>query len=308
MVTSLIAKKNRISIGSIVSLVLVLAVVGAISGGIGAMLGYERGLDEASPEMLTKLELLQQNLNEDRQAVMKAQARAEDELDALAARLGSIQAQVMRLEAVGEHLVGVADLDESEFIFGQEPGIGGLDNGSDGESESGIRLLAELDNFEALLKQQEYQLTLLEEVLMNKDVLREIMPSGLPVNKGGWISSGFGSRIHPISGKRKMHLGVDFPGRRGTEILAVAPGVVTKSKYVSGYGYMIEIRHADGYLTRYAHNSKLLVGEGDLIEKGEKIALMGSTGSATGTHLHFEVRKDGVAVNPKKFIKHVDKS
>ena len=279
----------------------------ALSGMIGGGVGYYLGVDQPSPEALVKIEELRQQVRDDRADVLSAQAKAEDELDALALRIGTIQAQMLRLDAVGERLVTVAGLDKEEFLFGENLGIGGLDSGLDGKTESAVKMLTQLENYESLLKKQETQLSFLEDILINKDVLKDVLPSGLPV-EGGWISSGFGSRIHPVSGKRKAHLGVDFPGKKGTEILSVAPGVVIKSERVSGYGNLVEIRHAEGYTTRYAHNSKLLVKEGDLVEKGQAVALMGATGVVTGTHLHFEVRKNGTPVNPKKYFELTKKS
>lgn len=306
MLTALTRKLNHPCVRGPKAMVITICMI-ALSGIIGGGVGYYMGVDRPSPEALTQIEELKSLVRADRAEVLSAQARAEDELDAMALRLGMIQAQMMRLDAVGERLVGVAGLDKEEFLFGEDIGVGGVDAGIDGQTESAAKLLAELENLESLLKQQEQQLGLLEDVLINKDVLKEVLPSGSPV-KNGWISSGFGSRIHPVSGKRKAHLGVDFPGKKGSEILSVAPGVVIKSKRVSGYGNLVEIRHAEGYTTRYAHNSKLLVKEGDLVEKGQTIALMGATGVVTGTHLHFEVRKNGNAVNPKKFLKLADKS
>lgn len=305
MLTALTRKLNHPCVRGPKALVMTIALV-VLSGVVGGGVGFYIGTDSPSPEAMSRINELKQLVRSDRAEVLSAQARAEDELDALAVRLGTIQAQVMRLDAVGERLVNLAGLDKDEFLFNEELGIGGIDLGDDGQTESPVHLLAELDNFEGILKQQEYQLTLLEEVLMNRDILKDVLPSGLPV-ENGWISSGFGSRIHPVSGKRKPHLGVDFPGKKGTKIYAVAPGVVIKSEKVSGYGNMVEIRHAEGYTTRYAHASKLLVNEGDLVEKDQEIALMGATGVVTGTHLHFEVRKDGSPINPKQFFDENDK-
>ena len=305
MLTALHQKINNprlLHSGFFVRAALVLLLVAFASGAGGFYAGYV----QPQKSSLVAVDALHHQLTQDRQYLLDTQTRVEAELDALALRLGSIQAQMTRLDALGERLVGIAGLDDSEFVFGDTPGLGDLSRGEDGETVSATQLLNDIDRFSRQLVMQEQQLDLLEDILVSQGVSRSAVPSLLPVRKG-WISSNFGSRIHPISGRRKMHEGIDIPGRRGTEILAAAPGVVIKSEYDSGgYGNLVEIRHADGYVTKYAHNSKLLTEPGQYVERGEVIALMGSTGISTGTHLHFEVHKNGAPINPRSYIENLN--
>ncbi|MEN8175073.1 MAG: M23 family metallopeptidase [Pseudomonadota bacterium] len=227
---------------------------------------------------------------------------AEDNLDALAMRLARLQAGMMRVDALGQHLVKLSDLDSREFDFDEPPAMGGPDSDATAQTASASSLVAGIDALEHLLVQRRDQLTFLEEWLMTNQLKKEVFPSGVPVEEG-WVSSGYGWRIHPITGKEHLHGGVDFPGDRGDEILAVAAGVVTRSERDGAYGNLVEIRHADGISTRYAHNNANLVKKGDMVDKGQVIALLGSSGRSTGPHVHFEVRKDGKTLNPKKYIK-----
>jgi murein DD-endopeptidase MepM/ murein hydrolase activator NlpD len=225
----------------------------------------------------------------------------EAEMDALALRIGSLRAHLLRLNALGERLVDVGKLDAQEFDFTTEPAQGGLDE-ADAESVSMPELESELERLSQAFADREHKLNLLEEMLSRRDVREQVIPSGRPL-KRGFISSTFGRRTDPFTGKKKYHKGIDFVGKRGSEVLAVAAGVVTKAERESGYGNMVEIRHADGYITRYAHNQENLVTAGDRVEKGEPIAMLGSTGRSSGPHVHFEVRRNGKIINPARFIK-----
>jgi len=137
---------------------------------------------------------------------------------------------------------------------------------------------------------------------MNQDLNDRVYPQGRPVSSG-WISSYFGKRTDPFTGKSANHTGIDFAGKAGAEVVAVADGVVTWSADRYGYGIMVEINHGNGYSTRYAHNSENLVVVGDEVKKGQAVARMGETGRATGPNLHFEVLKSGRRVNPVNFIR-----
>ena len=163
-------------------------------------------------------------------------------------------------------------------------------------------LLSEMDSLDDTLHDQEQQLMVLEGLLLNRKLHDRVYPQGRPV-RSGWMSSHFGRRTDPFTGKSAWHRGVDFAGRAGTEIVAVADGVVTYSGERSGYGNMVEINHGNGYVTRYAHNVDNLVAVGDAVEQGQSIALMGSTGRATGPNLHFEVRHLGRPVDPVRHIR-----
>jgi len=159
----------------------------------------------------------------------------------------------------------------------------------------------ELQKFEAKLTDREHQLELLEALLSNRKLDDDAWLSGRPVQKG-WISSHFGQRVDPFTGQQAMHKGIDFAGQDGSNIIAVASGVVTWTGEQSGYGQMVEVSHGDGFVTRYAHNKKNLVEPGDLVKKGQSIALMGSSGRSTGAHVHYEVFRHGRTVDPSSYV------
>ena len=291
----------HITPGAAAKLFAVSLITASITAPIAARIGYQIGTEAIAPETEAQLASLSQAINTRRDVLDAIKAKAEDDMDALALRLGELQAKTMRLEAVGQRLAQAAEVDVSEFSFGEVPGMGDATDGESGKPQTAADLIANMETFEKILNFQDQQLNLLEEMIMVRELRKDILPSGMPV-QNGYISSGFGGRIHPISGKYKGHTGVDIPGKSGTPINSVAAGIVIKSEKVGGYGNMVEIRHPDCYTTRYAHNQKNLVKEGDLIEKGQQIALLGSTGRSTGPHVHFEVLLNDRQVDPIRFV------
>ena len=159
----------------------------------------------------------------------------------------------------------------------------------------------EIDALQRRLEQRDTQLLALENVMLSRNLNEAVRPDGRPVLEG-YISSGFGDRIDPFDGHEAVHKGVDIAGQQGSEVVAVASGVVTRAGPASGYGNLVEINHGNGYATRYAHNEAVLVAVGDTVTRGQPIALMGSTGRSTGPHVHFEVLRNGQQVNPLSFI------
>ncbi len=223
-------------------------------------------------------------------------------INALTTRVGLLQAHVNRLDALGNMLVSMANLDTEEFGFDAPPGVGGprlsVDNGTPVDME----IDTVLKRINAALAEREIQLQVLNNLLIDKKLVQETYPQGRPVLHG-WISSYFGKRRSPFTGKSEMHHGVDFAGRAGSNVIAVAGGVVTHAEKKGGYGHLLEIDHGNGYITRYAHNQMLLVHEGEAVKRGQVIARLGSTGRSTGPHVHFEVLKDGTRIDPMKFIR-----
>lgn len=281
---------------------------GWLLGGLGALaLGflwgsYQLGVREGIAQ--TDIQMEQQLLSEIQQQgrqIRELERETAASLDALALQVGNIRGQAMRLDAVGEHLVEHSGLDAGEFDFSSTPAVGGYNDGP-GESQSATEITTELGAVAQLLQDRKNKLDVLQDMIMNRELGKEITPSGFPVKKG-YVTSGYGSRTDPFSGKKKFHRGVDFAGRVGTEVIAVAAGVVVKSEKDRGLGNFVDLRHPDGYITRYAHNKKNLVKEGELVEKGQTIALLGSSGRSSGPHVHFEVSKNGRSVNPSRFIK-----
>jgi murein DD-endopeptidase MepM/ murein hydrolase activator NlpD len=263
--------------------------------------GYEIGVAHmrANPDALTRE--VQSELNSQKTRLAETTRKAEDNLNALALRLGQLQAHVIRLDALGERLTTMAKLDKGEFDFEHEPAQGGPDSDAQSSPMEVPDFIASLNQLAAQLDDRGRQLSVLETMLMNRNLQAEVMPAGRPV-KHGWLSSYFGMRTDPFTGRRAFHSGLDFAGKMGSDVMAVAAGVVTYAGKRSGYGNLVEINHGNGYSTRYGHNSKILVSVGQTVKKGQIIAKMGSTGRSTGPHVHFEVLINGHAVNPKRYI------
>ncbi|MGI9271713.1 MAG: peptidoglycan DD-metalloendopeptidase family protein [Woeseiaceae bacterium] len=227
----------------------------------------------------------------------------EDTLDALAIRIAQMNARVIRLDALGRRLTGMADLEDGEFDFDSAPALGGPEEPvATGSNVAVPDVVDQMQSLDYQLDNREAQLRVLEGMLMNQNLNDRVYPQGRPVGSG-WISSYFGKRTDPFTGKQANHTGIDFAGKLGADVVAVADGVVTWSADRYGYGIMVEINHGNGYSTRYAHNSENLVEVGDEVKKGQSVALMGETGRATGPNLHFEVLKGGSRVNPVNFIR-----
>lgn len=217
---------------------------------------------------------------------------------------GSLQARLARIEALGGRLAQMADFDE-EFDFSAAPAVGGPDNemAVADHGEYGVRadILQTLSQLSESLSERENQLRVLDSLLASRRLGNEQNVTGLPVH-AGWLSSSFGKRIDPFHGHMAWHSGVDFAGQAGSDILSVASGIVVWSGEQYGYGQMVEIDHGNGLSTRYAHNLENKVHLGDVVEKGQLVARMGTSGRSTGYHVHFEVLKDGKAVDPASYI------
>ena len=238
----------------------------------------------------------------DQQAEIAAtRLAAEVELDALTLRIGQMQAQMLRLNALGDRLVGQADLDRNEFNFDVVPAIGGPDEMQDKQSVPFSDFLSMLDQLDSELEDRQEMLSVLEVLLMSRSLRERVMPSGKPVEEG-WLSSRYGKRSDPFTGKQDFHKGLDFAGKKGADVLAVGDGVVSWSGKRSGYGNLVEINHGNGYVTRYGHNQRHLVEVGDTVKKGQQVAMMGSSGRSTGPHVHFEVLRNGKRVDPARYI------
>ncbi|MBT8084913.1 MAG: M23 family metallopeptidase [Woeseia sp.] len=246
---------------------------------------------------------LNAELDAQRAAIHTTRQETEDTLDALALRIGQMNARVIRLDALGRRLTEMADLAEGEFDFDSTPALGGPEEPDPSGSAVAVpEVLTAMQGLADQLDNREAQLGVLESVILNQNLSERVYPQGRPV-RSGWMSSYFGRRTDPFTGKPANHTGVDFAGKSGAEIFSVADGVVTWSSKRYGYGQMVEINHGNGYSTRYAHNSENLVSVGEEVKKGQVVALMGETGRATGPNLHFEVLHRGKRMNPVKFIR-----
>jgi murein DD-endopeptidase MepM/ murein hydrolase activator NlpD len=240
-------------------------------------------------------------VEQQRAALEETRLRAGEEARALARRVAQLQAHVLRLEAVGARLTQVAGLEAGEFDFGAEPSLGGPEVAALNPDIEFSDVFSSLQAFERKLTDRERQLRVLEDLVVVSRLQNEVQPSGWPV-RTGWISSVFGMRTDPFTGRRAIHEGIDFAAREGTSVQAVGAGIVTFSGVRSGYGKIVEVNHGNGYVTRYSHNQRNLVREGERVYKGHPIATVGSSGRSTGPHLHFEVLYNGRVVNPQKYI------
>lgn len=273
----------------------ILAVFVLLIMGVAGFIGHKTGIAARNDNQITAIydQLMQQ-----RETIAEAKLNTQAELDALVRRSGQLQAHVIRLNALGQKVMKLAKMDPDEFNFSNPPALGGP---SEGENGVRIRFDGVIDDMLNVLSDKEQELTVLENVLMTTHMAEETSPEGRPI-KRGWISSFFGMRTNPFSGKSEMHKGMDFAGKKGSKVYAVAGGVITWSGPRYGYGNLIEISHGNGYVTRYGHNESNLAVVGEAVKKGRIISLMGSTGRSTGPHVHFEVLKNGKRVDPLKFV------
>ncbi len=222
-------------------------------------------------------------------------------LDALALQLGEMRARVMRLDALSARLAKMAGINEPDLEIIQPPGSGGPQVNPQDITETALQ-----DDIAALSHQIEIKgdrLNMLEAMLLQQTMQQSMLPDNSPVSVG-YNSSSFGWRVDPFSGRSAFHEGLDFTAGVGTPIYAAAGGVVTASEQMPDYGKIVKISHGSGLETRYAHASELLVNVGEVVKKGQLIAKVGSTGRSTGPHLHFEVRRDGAPLDPRKFLQH----
>jgi len=223
---------------------------------------------------------------------------AQREINALAARMAELQAQANRLNALGDRLARGAGLEDGEFDFDRPVGQGGAEPARDMPAG---KLLGGLDALDGDLASSGQQLSVLEALLFDRRVEQNALPSRSPV-ASSFVTSSYGYRADPFGRGGQFHKGIDFDARTGDPVMTVADGVVSYSAARSGYGNTVEVDHGNGYVTRYAHNSRNMVKVGDLVRVGDEIAKAGSTGRSTGAHVHFEVWENGRVQNPRKFL------
>lgn len=272
------------------------AAVGAI--GYAWLVGPVSGTERISTESLQAWE---KALEDQQQQVEQTRKDTKAQLTALTLKMGELQGRLVRLDALGERLTQMAHLDEGEFDFSSLPAVGGPETGIPDDLYSPPDIITVVDQLSSQIENRQQQLEVLESLLATKKIEEDTFVAGRPVAKG-WISSRYGRRTDPFTGKTAFHGGIDFAAKAGTEIVSVAAGVVTRASKDRAYGYMVEINHGLGYVTRYAHNKANLVKVGDVVKKGQIIGLVGSTGRSTGAHVHFEVYKHGRSIDPVTYI------
>lgn len=270
-------------------------------GGSILFSGFRAGVYTEARQQLSEVAELRTLLLQQQSEIARVHKATEDNLDALTLRLGRMQARMLRLDTLGERLVQQTDLDAAEFDFNKPPPVGGPHNAGSLSTISVPDFLGMLEELDMTAEDREIKLIALEQLIINRNLNERIIPSGQAVEHG-MLSSKYGKRIDPFSGKQDHHKGIDIASKEGSSILAVADGIVTWSGDRTGYGNLVELNHGNGYVTRYGHNKQLLVNTGDRVRKGEAIALMGSTGRSTGPHVHIEVMHNGKQVNPDKYL------
>jgi len=298
---------SHLKAGWVMAALTVLAVL-CLMGSAGYA-GYYLGTDqtkeiEINKEVQDQLSISQsltKEIDGQKLQIQSAVVDAHENLNALAKRLGVIQAKVTRLEAATLRLNSFAGVTSDEFDFEQTPAMGGKEPVI--QQEFNVPdFIQSLEALSEKIDEHQHRISMLDSIMLDKKLETAAVPPGNPV-ANGWISSGFGMRTDPFTGKHDLHKGIDFAGKKGTEIHTVAEGVVTWSGKQKGYGNLVEIDHGHGYVTRYAHNEKNIVKVGDKVVKGQTIALMGSTGHSTGPHVHFEVVQNGKPIDPKPYLK-----
>jgi murein DD-endopeptidase MepM/ murein hydrolase activator NlpD len=267
------------------------------------MLGLSAGyfLFNQAPTIDSDLLEIQTVVEQKEKELHEFKSHVNREINALSLQLGGLYAQSLRINALGSRVSEVAKLDGTEFDFSLEPGIGGAGLELMGKENTPDDLFQQLYSIKSNFAHQEQQLSMLNQLLDEKNSDESLKPSGKPIRKG-WMSSKYGSRVDPFTGQQAFHSGLDFSGKKDSIIQSIADGVVIWAGKRGNYGNLIEIDHGSGYITRYAHLSKLNVSVGEKVTKQQAIALMGKTGRATSEHLHFEILKNGKKLNPWAFV------
>ena len=265
-------------------------------------LGYQFAVSQEPQEYALESALdWSEELESSADALARLKQESQAQLEALTVRLATLQARLLRMEALGERITTVAQLDSGEFDFSADPAVGGplSDETIPYSPPAFVDAISEL---ELQIADRAQQLEILEGLMAERQFEADVSLTGRPIRQG-WISSPFGRRTDPFTGQLAWHSGIDFAtAAAGADIVAVAAGVVTASGDRDGYGLAVDINHGNGYVTRYGHAEKLLVDVGEIIAKGQVIALVGSTGRSTGPHVHFEVYKHGRVVDPASYI------
>ncbi len=273
--------------------------------GLAVFAGIFAGGEQFGEHNMARLSLLRPAaaFRAEQAQIAQLRSQMQDKVDALAMRLGLLDANIIRLNALGKRLTAMANINSSEFDFDHDPAVGGPEDTGSAHVAAMSTLTGMIDDLSTTIDQRSAQFNALTNVMLGRQLSAEIRPSGRPVTNG-YISSGFGVRMDPFTGEEGIHKGVDFAAPEGTQVLAVAAGLVTWAGPREGYGNLVEIEHGKGYSTRYAHNSVILVKVGDQVQRGDAIAQVGSTGRSTGPHVHFEVLRDGVQIDPMSFVEH----
>ena len=278
---------------------MILAAIAVVGGAFGV--GMSLGHGAADGSALGQTARWSQILAKQREEIADLKQQMQVRADAIAIQLGDMKAHVIRLDALGQRLTSMAGIKSSEFNFGHDPPQGGPETDIPGSRPDISDISTMLKSLQSQIDLSGSQLSALENVILSRQLGQEIHPEGRPVSTG-YISSGFGQRVDPFTGGGEFHEGIDFAAPEGTQVRAVAAGIVTWAGPRGGYGNMVQIDHGNGYATRYGHADKVLVHVGETVNRGDVLALVGDTGRSTGPHVHFEVLRNGHEVNPARFV------
>ncbi|WP_299264165.1 M23 family metallopeptidase [uncultured Psychrosphaera sp.] len=277
-----------------VALVLTLLTIWLVRGAIGHT--------DDTNHVREQLSVAQKEYSDEKELLIRLKNQTQHQLSALTLKLGEIKGQVNRLDAFASRLAQQSEIPDDEFNFATLAATGGpLTTNAEDVTANAETLFSEMDEMLIKLDGQERKMAVLESILMNTHIEDEIFISGRPITRG-WLSSYFGVRKDPFTGMPATHKGLDFAGEDGGAVVVTGSGVVTWADSRFGYGNLVEVDHGDGIITRYGHNKALLVNAGDIVTKGQKIALMGSTGRSTGPHVHYEVIKNGKRIDPLPYV------
>lgn len=244
----------------------------------------------------------QEQASDSQRELAEVRKKSDDVLHAMKLKMAQMQAKLMRLDALGERLVDIADIKGDEFDFSVEPAVGGPDAGASATYRYGsVEFEQAIDQLAQTLDKREQQLNILDGLMQHRNLKQTTQLAGRPITSG-WLSSRYGYRNDPFTGEMTMHHGLDFAAKENSSVVATAAGVVTWADNRAGYGNMVEINHGNGLTTRYAHCDTLTVKPGEIVKAGQEIAKVGSTGRSTGPHVHYEVLKNGQKINPEPFI------
>ena len=244
-----------------------------------------------------------QVLDQQRAEVGAVRLAAQRQLDAFAAHVAELQARLTRLDALGARLTELADLDASEFDFSLNVGQGGAEDALGDSAYAPPAFMDELDQLSLRLDSREQLLEVLEQLIGERQLSEAEYLSGMPV-RNGYMSSSFGRRVHPLTGRNTQHKGIDFAAPTGTPIRAVGDGVIDFAGSQGGYGNVVVVQHGSVYSTAYAHLSRMAPGvrRGMRVSQGDVIGYVGTSGWSTGPHLHYEFRVNNDARDPNSIV------
>ncbi|MFT5839003.1 MAG: murein DD-endopeptidase MepM/ murein hydrolase activator NlpD [Flavobacteriales bacterium] len=256
---------------------------------------------QSPEENIARIQFAKTGLEHQANEVSLLKAATEQRMTGMMLKLADMQSQIQRLDALGTSLVEQANLNPTEFSFNQMPSMGGPVDNSSVYIQVQDELLSKMNHMLDTIQNKVQELSALESIMLSHHIIQESRLSGKPI-ASGWLSSYYGIRKDPFNGLPAMHKGLDFAGKEGEPVLATGAGIITWSGRRGGYGELVEIDHGGGLVTRYGHNKKVNVKIGDVVTKGQSIAVMGNTGRSTGAHVHYEVIHKGKQQDPLPYV------